>query len=129
MSSTSTSKPNYPELLLPSGTIWNMRHAFSYGVDAVYTGQPRYSLWVRNNDFALDNLEIGIHGAHFQNKKFFVASNLMLITVKYKSYMVDIVPVTVMKTDALIIREGFVKKLCWCWWVSWSYFTLWESNY
>lgn len=26
-----------------------MRYAFAYGADAVYAGQPRYSLRVRNN--------------------------------------------------------------------------------
>jgi putative protease len=28
-----------------------MRYAFAYGADAVYAGQPRYSLRVRNNEF------------------------------------------------------------------------------
>jgi putative protease len=28
-----------------------MRYAFAYGADAVYAGQPRYSLRVRNNSF------------------------------------------------------------------------------
>ena len=39
------------ELLSPAGTLKNMRYAFAYGADAVYAGQPRYSLRVRNNDF------------------------------------------------------------------------------
>ena len=40
-----------PELLSPAGTLKNMRYAFAYGADAVYAGQPRYSLRVRNNEF------------------------------------------------------------------------------
>ena len=40
-----------PELLCPAGTLKSMRYAFAYGADAVYAGQPRYSLRVRNNDF------------------------------------------------------------------------------
>ncbi|MCK5334562.1 MAG: U32 family peptidase, partial [Gammaproteobacteria bacterium] len=63
------------ELLSPAGTINNMRYAFAYGADAVYAGQPRYSLRVRNNDFMGDNLAIGINEAHALGKKFFVASN------------------------------------------------------
>ena len=39
-----------PELLSPAGTLKNMRYAFAYGADAVYAGQPRYSLRVRNNE-------------------------------------------------------------------------------
>jgi len=59
------------ELLSPAGTIRNMRYAFAYGADAVYAGQPRYSLRVRNNDFLSENLAIGINEAHKLGKKFF----------------------------------------------------------
>lgn len=65
------------ELLCPAGTLKNMRYAFAYGADAVYAGQPRYSLRVRNNDFMDKNLAIGINEAHQLGKKFFLASNLM----------------------------------------------------
>lgn len=40
-----------PELLSPAGSLDHMRYAFAYGADAVYAGQPRYSLRVRNNEF------------------------------------------------------------------------------
>lgn len=49
-----------PELLAPAGSLKNMRYAFAYGADAVYAGQPRYSLRVRNNEFDHANLAIGI---------------------------------------------------------------------
>lgn len=49
-----------PELLSPAGTLQNMRYAFAYGADAVYAGQPRYSLRVRNNEFNHENLQLGI---------------------------------------------------------------------
>ena len=62
-----------PELLSPAGTLKSMRHAFAYGADAVYAGQPRYSLRTRNNTFKKDNLATGIEEAHLQGKKFFVA--------------------------------------------------------
>jgi putative protease len=45
-----------------------MRYAFAYGADAVYAGQPRYSLRVRNNAFDHDNLKIGIDEAHALGK-------------------------------------------------------------
>lgn len=94
-----------PELLLPAGTLRNMRYAFAYGADAVYAGQPRYSLRVRNNDFTLENLEIGINEAHQQGKKFFVASNLMPHNSKIKTYMADMEPVIALKPDALIMAD------------------------
>ena len=46
---------NRPELLAPAGSAAMMHTAFAFGSDAVYAGQPRYSLRVRNNDFG--NLE------------------------------------------------------------------------
>ena len=94
-----------PELLLPAGTLKNMRYAFAYGADAVYAGQPRYSLRVRNNDFMLDNLAIGIDEAHQQGKKFFVASNIMPHNSKIKTYMADMAPVIAMQPDALIMAD------------------------
>jgi len=94
-----------PELLLPAGTLKNMRYAFAYGADAVYAGQPRYSLRVRNNDFMLENLAIGIDEAHQQGKKFFVASNIMPHNSKIKTYMADMAPVIAMQPDALIMAD------------------------
>lgn len=94
-----------PELLLPAGTLKNMRYALAYGADAVYAGQPRYSLRVRNNDFQLENLAIGIAEAHAQHKKFFVASNISPHNAKIKTYMADMEPVIALKPDALIMAD------------------------
>jgi len=93
------------ELLSPAGTLRNMHYAFAYGADAVYAGQPRYSLRVRNNDFTLENLDKGIKEAHRLGKKFFVASNLLPHNKKVDSYLADIQPVIAMKPDALIMAD------------------------
>ena len=93
------------ELLSPAGTLKNMRYAFAYGADAVYAGQPRYSLRVRNNEFDLENLALGIQEAHLKNKKFYVASNIAPHNKKIKSYMQDIEPVIAMGPDALIMSD------------------------
>ncbi|WP_409523246.1 tRNA 5-hydroxyuridine modification protein YegQ [Nitrincola sp. MINF-07-Sa-05] len=94
-----------PELLSPAGTLKNMKYAFAYGADAVYAGQPRYSLRVRNNDFNLAHLAEGIELAHGLGKKFFVASNILPHNSKLKTYMDDIAPVIEMKPDALIMSD------------------------
>jgi putative protease len=93
------------ELLAPAGTYKNMEYAFAYGADAVYAGQPRYSLRVRNNDFKLENLEKGIVRAHQLGKKLYVASNIAPHNNKIDSYMRDIEPVINMKPDALIMSD------------------------
>ncbi|MFT5722138.1 MAG: putative protease, partial [Motiliproteus sp.] len=73
--------------------------------DAVYAGQPRYSLRVRNNEFKLEQLETGINIAHAQGKKFYVASNIAPHNAKLKSYMADMEPVVAMRPDALIMSD------------------------
>ncbi|WP_199609151.1 prephenate-dependent tRNA uridine(34) hydroxylase TrhP [Flocculibacter collagenilyticus] len=94
-----------PELLAPAGSLKNMRYAFAYGADAVYAGQPRYSLRVRNNEFNLENLAIGIKEAHQQNKKFYVVSNIAPHNGKINTYLKDIKPVIEMGPDALIMSD------------------------
>ncbi len=94
-----------PELLSPAGTFKNMEYAFAYGADAVYAGQPRYSLRVRNNEFNEENLAKGIKRAHELGKKFYVVSNIAAHNGKIKTYMRDIAPVIAMKPDALIMSD------------------------
>jgi len=94
-----------PELLCPAGTYKNMQYAFAYGADAVYAGQPRYSLRVRNNDFTMENLQKGIVEAHQQGKKFYVASNISPHNAKLKTYLSDMAPIVEMEPDALIMAD------------------------
>ena len=96
---------NRPELLSPAGSLKHMRYAYSYGADAVYAGQPRYSLRVRNNAFDFDTIKTAINEAHSLNKKFFVASNIIPHNSKIKTYMKDIEPVINLKPDALIMAD------------------------
>ncbi len=94
-----------PELLAPAGTLKAMRHAFAYGADAVYAGQPRYSLRVRNNEFKNDNLALGIAEAHALGKQFFVAVNISPHNSKLKTFLADLEPVIAMNPDALIMAD------------------------
>lgn len=94
-----------PELLSPAGTLKSMRCAFAYGADAVYAGQPRYSLRARNNEFTHENLVLGINEAHRLNKLFFVASNIISPNGKVKTYLKDLEQVIEAKPDALIMAD------------------------
>lgn len=94
-----------PELLSPAGSLKHMRYAFAYGADAVYAGQPRYSLRVRNNEFSVEKLQQGILEAHAAGKKFFIASNLLPHDNKVKSYIRDMQPIIDMQPDALIMAD------------------------
>lgn len=93
------------ELLSPAGTLRNMRYAFAFGADAVYAGQPRYSLRVRNNDFMAENLANGIAEAHQLGKKFFLAANVIPHNAKVKTFVKDLAPIIAMQPDALIMAD------------------------
>lgn len=94
------------ELLSPAGTLKSMRYAFAYGADAVYAGQPRYSLRVRNNEFnKIENIGAAIAEAHSMGKKFYLASNVSPHNDKVRSYLRDLEPVIAMNPDALIMSD------------------------
>ncbi|MGK2959950.1 MAG: tRNA 5-hydroxyuridine modification protein YegQ [Candidatus Malihini olakiniferum] len=94
-----------PELLSPAGTLKNMRYAFAYGADAIYAGQPRYSLRVRNNEFNHQTLALAINEAHELGKKFYVVANIAPHNAKLKTFLRDLQPVIDMGADALIISD------------------------
>ena len=95
-----------PELLAPAGSLTMMRTAFAFGADAVYAGQPRYSLRVRNNEFGnLETLGSAIGEAHAGGKQFYVVSNVLPHNPKVRTYLVDMAPVVALKPDALIMAD------------------------
>ncbi len=99
------STPYRTELLSPAGTLKSMRYAFAYGADAVYAGQPRYSLRVRNNEFDHANLKLGIDEAHELGKQFYVVVNIAPHNAKLKTFIKDLEPVVAMGPDALIMSD------------------------
>jgi U32 family peptidase len=98
--------PKAPELLAPAGSLEMMRTAFDFGADAIYAGQPRYSLRVRNNEFGtIAKLKEGIDEAHARGKQFFVVSNIFPHNAKLTTYLDDMAPVIALKPDALIMSD------------------------
>ncbi|HLV78393.1 MAG TPA: tRNA 5-hydroxyuridine modification protein YegQ [Marinobacter sp.] len=95
-----------PELLAPAGTPDHLETAFAYGADAVYAGQPRYSLRVRNNSFKdVAALAAGIERAHHLGKQFYLVSNIAPHNDKVRSYLRDLAPILAHKPDALIMSD------------------------
>lgn len=95
-----------PELLAPAGSLEMMRTAFAFGADAVYAGQPRYSLRVRNNSFGkLEVLAEGIAEAHAAGKAFFLVNNIYPHNAKVRTFIDDLEPVIALAPDALIMAD------------------------
>ena len=95
-----------PELLAPAGSPAMMRSAFAFGADAIYAGQPRYSLRVRNNEFGdIATLGSAIAQAQAQGRRFYVVSNVLPHNAKVRSYLADMAPVVALNPDALIMAD------------------------
>ena len=94
------------ELLAPAGSMQMAQTALNYGADAIYAGQPRYSLRVRNNDFSsYESIKLAIDTAHNLNKQFYLVSNILPHNAKVKTFLNDIEPVIELKPDALIMAD------------------------
>ena len=95
-----------PELLSPAGSLAMMRTAFAFGADAVYAGQPRYSLRVRNNEFgSLETLALALGEARAAGKSFYLVSNVLPHNAKVRTYLDDMAPVIALQPDALIMAD------------------------
>ena len=95
-----------PELLAPAGSLAMMRNALAFGADAIYAGQPRYSLRVRNNEFGnLATLGAAIGEAHAAGKAFYLVSNVLPHNAKVRSYLADMEAVVALAPDALIMAD------------------------
>ena len=94
-----------PELLAPAGSMKSLRNALAFGADAVYAGQPRYSLRVRNNEFHGETLAEGIKETHWQGKQFFLTVNTMPRNSKVKTFINDLAPVIKLRPDAMIMAD------------------------
>ena len=95
-----------PELLAPAGSLAMLETALAYGATAIYAGQPRYSLRVRNNDFGdLDVLAKGIAHTHALGRRFFLVSNIYPHGAKLKTYLDDMAPAIARGPDALIMSD------------------------
>ncbi len=93
------------ELLCPAGTLKNLEYAAAYGADAIYAGQPRYSLRVRNNEFNIENLKTGIDHLHSLGKVLYLVANIQPHNSKLRTFVDDIGEMIKLGPDALIMSD------------------------
>jgi len=80
--------------------------AYAFGADAIYAGQPRYSLRVRNNDFGdLEVLAQGMARAKTLGKQFYLVANIFPHGAKLKTFIDDMAPAVALKPDAIIMSD------------------------
>lgn len=65
------------ELLVPAGSLENLRVAIDYGADAVYIGGEAFGLRAKAKNFSIDDMKKGIEYAHNFGKKVFITANIL----------------------------------------------------
>lgn len=88
-----------------------MQYALAYGADAVYAGQPRYSLRVRNNEFSLPKLAEARAQTIAMGKRLYVVNNIAPHNSKLTTFLDDLAPVAALKPDAMIMSDPGVIML------------------
>lgn len=104
-----------PELLAPAGDPKRLEYAIAYGADAVYAGQPAFSLRARENGFrTLEDLEKGIQACRKAGKKFYLTSNVIARNAKVEPFQRALLAALELSPDALIVADpgivSFVRK-------------------
>jgi putative protease len=83
-----------------------LRFALEYGADAVYAGQPQFSLRARENSFMTpEDIEQAIAYTHSKGKKFFLTSNIIPHNNKIKAFQQSLADYIELKPDALIMSD------------------------
>ncbi|HMK60057.1 MAG TPA: U32 family peptidase C-terminal domain-containing protein [Dissulfurispiraceae bacterium] len=102
---------NRPELLCPAGDFEKMRAAIHYGADAVYLGDPHFSLRNKAKNFDAAELREAVKYAHERNVSVYVTVNIFarsndLPAIReHIGFLNDIMP------DAVIISDPGVFML------------------
>lgn len=94
-----------PELLMPAGSLEKLEWAFRFGADAVYAGIPLLSLRARENEFSLEDLQLGIQKAKSLNKKFYITANIFARNLKIKAFTENLDQWARLQPDALIMSD------------------------
>ena len=66
-----------PELLVPAGSLENLKVAVRYGADAVYIGGDAFGLRAKARNFSPEEMREGIAFAHENGKKVYITANIL----------------------------------------------------
>ncbi len=94
------------EVLAPAGNFEKLEYALAYGADAVYCGQPQFSLRARENSFFdADSVAKAIAYTHEKGAKFYLASNIIAHNNKIVPFQKSLDNFIELKPDALIMSD------------------------
>ncbi len=94
-----------PELLVPAGNLERLQVAVRYGADAVYLGGAGLDLRAFTPGFTLEQLEEGIHFAHQNGVKVYVAFNILAHNQHLDDAAARFKDIAELNPDAFIIAD------------------------
>jgi len=100
-------RPERSELLMPAGSVENMKAAVLYGADAIYAGTPDMSLRTKSS-FSLEQLVEGIEFAHACGVRVYLTLNIFSHNKDVEKLPVFIETIRKVKPDGVIIADPAV---------------------
>jgi putative protease len=100
-----------PELLIPAGTLDDLKIAVDNGTDAVYTGGPGFNLRGKTKNLTFEEIEEGTAYAHKQNVKVYITVNIAPRNEDLAALPGFLMQLGRTKVDALIIWDPGVISL------------------
>lgn len=96
---------NRAELLLPAGDLEKLKTAIIFGADAVYLGGKEYSLRAAAGNLTLQEMAEGLNFAHEQDKKVYVAVNVLAHNADLQGLPVYLESLQAMHVDGIIVSD------------------------
>lgn len=103
-------KAKLPELLAPAGSLEKLKIAVHYGADAVYIGDPRFSLRA-HAAVSCDDLEKAILYAHDHSVKIYVTVNIFAHDNDFNGLKDYLLGLRDMKADGVILSDPGILAL------------------
>jgi putative protease len=82
-----------------------LRTALAFGADAVYAGNPKFSLRTREAGFTADNIAEAVEYTHRQGKKIYLTMNIFPHNLKVDAFLRELDTVVPLGPDALIMAD------------------------
>jgi putative protease len=96
---------NKPELLVPAGSMENLKIAVKYGADAVYIGGEQFGLRAKAKNFTIDDMKEAVRYAHQYGVKVFVTANIIAHNADLDGVEAYFEELKEVNPDALIIAD------------------------
>ncbi len=100
-----------PELLIPAGSLENLKAAVRYGADAVYLGGEAFGLRAKAKNFSDDEIAEGIKFAHENGARVYITANIYAHNSDLAGVREYFKTLARIKPDAILISDPGVYRI------------------